>query len=136
MATSPTAATSQSTPCGLQARLGAHLVDSHAPASGVSFTVDELAGNGAGVAHAAALQTMLELAGYLAVLPALGVTEHAVTHTISTQFIAAARLGERVTVQGSLDRRTRTTAFVSVLATVDERAVARAQLTKSVIEVR
>lgn len=117
----------------LQHALGARLLDPSNPAAGVSFRVGQLASNGAGGLHAAALGAVLEVAGYLALLPQLTVAEHAVTHSVATQLMAAARDGEWVEARGALDRRTRRLAFVSVTAAVDGRLVARAQLTKSVV---
>ena len=120
----------------LQARLGAQLLDPSDPTTGVRFLPGELADNGAGGVHAAALQTLLEVAGYLALLPSLRVTEHAVTHAVATQFISAAPLAEPIIVRGTVDRRTRKMAFLSVLATAEERPIARGQLSKSIIEAR
>jgi len=117
----------------LQHALGAQLLDPSRSGAGVGFQVGQLASNGAGGLHAAALSAVLELAGYLAVLPQLTTAEHALTHSISTQLMAAARDGESVEVRGALDRRTRRLAFVSVTAVVGDRLVARAQLTKSVV---
>jgi acyl-coenzyme A thioesterase PaaI-like protein len=117
----------------LQARIGARLLDDADPPAGVWFPVTDLADNGFGGLHAAALQAALELAGYLALIPQLTEQEHAVTHTVSTQLIAAAAAGERVEARGSLDRRTRRIAFVTVVATVDDRTIARSQLTKSIV---
>lgn len=91
----------------LQHALGAQLLDPSRPGAGVGFQVGQLASNGAGGLYAAALSAVLELAGYLAVLPQLTTAEHAVTHSISTQLMAAARDGESVEVRGALDRRTR-----------------------------
>ena len=98
--------------------------------------VADLADNGAGGMHAAALGAALEVAGYLAVLPTLSAAEHAVTHMIATQLLAAADLGERVEVRAQLERRTRNLAFLSATAAVDERPIARAQLTKSIVAAR
>jgi alkylhydroperoxidase/carboxymuconolactone decarboxylase family protein YurZ len=50
--------------------------------------------------------------------------------------MAGALEGEQVTVRGTLDRRTRHLAFVSVVATADERSIARAQVTKSLVQRR
>jgi acyl-coenzyme A thioesterase PaaI-like protein len=88
---------------------------------------------GRGALHAAALGTVLELAAYLALLPSLSVSEDAVTHAIATQLVAAAKDGDRVEVRGQVDRRTRRLAFLSVVATADDRTIARAQLTKSIL---
>lgn len=118
----------------LQAHLGANLLDPSDPTAGVRFLPGDLADNGAGGVHGAALQALLEVAGYLALLPALRITEHAVTHAASCQFVSAARLGEPIALRGTLDRRARGTAFLSVLATTDERTIARGQITKSIVE--
>ncbi len=120
----------------LQHALGARLVDDADPAAGVVFPVTGLAGNGAGGRHAAALSAVLELAGHLAVLPTLDPDEHAITHAIATQLVAAAPEGADVVVTAALDRRTRRLAFVSATATCAGALVARAQLTKSVVALR
>jgi acyl-coenzyme A thioesterase PaaI-like protein len=117
----------------LQHALGARLIDDTDPAAGVTFPVTGLATNGAGSLHAGALAGVLELAGYLAVLPTLGPHEHAVTHAVATQLADAAPEGSDVVVSATVDRRTRHLAFVSVTATCGKSVVARAQLTKSVV---
>jgi acyl-coenzyme A thioesterase PaaI-like protein len=117
----------------LQRALGAGLVDPGDPSAGVAFVVGGLAGNGRGGLHAAALGTMVELAAYLALLPELATSEHAVTHAVATLFFAGAVEGDRVEARGTVDRRTRRLGFVSVVAAVDGRTIARAQLTKSVV---
>ena len=120
----------------LQHALGARLVDDADPTAGVVLPVTGLAANGAGGLHAAALSAVLELAGYLAVLPTLAPDEHAVTHAVATQLVAAAPEGAEVVVTAALDRRTRRLAFVSATATSGGALVARAQLTKSIVAVR
>lgn len=59
----------------LQHALGAELIDPADPTGGVCFTVEELALTPAGTLHAAALVAVAELAGHLAVLPTLELTE-------------------------------------------------------------
>ncbi|WP_166462857.1 PaaI family thioesterase [Amycolatopsis acidicola] len=117
----------------LQARVGVRLLDEADPPAGVWFTVEGLADNGSGGVHAAALQTAMEVAAYLALLPQLATDEHAITHALSTQLIAAAPTGERVELRGTLDRRGKRLAFLSVVAECAGRTVARGQLTKSVV---
>lgn len=117
----------------LNVALGTRLRSAADPSLGAAFEVAQLADNGAGGAHAAAISTILELAGYLALMPQLGVDEHAITHAMSMQLVAAARGGETVEASGVVDRRTRRLAFVSAVATVGDRVVARAQFTKSVV---
>jgi acyl-coenzyme A thioesterase PaaI-like protein len=117
----------------LAAELGLRLIDPADPGAGAAFTVAGIASNGAGGVHAAAVGAALELAAYLALAPKLAETEHAVTHASAVQLISGAAEGELVEVRGVLERRTRRLAFCIASATVGDRIVARAQLTKSVV---
>lgn len=119
----------------LQYALGAELVDGADPVAGLRFPVTGLSLTPAGTLHAAALAAIIETAGYLAVLPTLGDDEHAVTNSISTQYLRAAPADSWVRVSGALSRRARTLAFVSVSATLENGGalVAQSQITKSVI---
>lgn len=120
----------------LQAALQARPFDPDRRCAGLEFPVTGLAINPGGTLHAGALGTILEAAGFLALLPALGAGEHAVTHHISTQILSAGRQGDLVRVTAELERRTRRLGFVSATAMVGERVLARSQITKSVIEIR
>lgn len=120
----------------LQDALGARPIDPGDPTGGLVFPVTGLAINPGGTLHAGALGAILELAAFLALLPELGSTEHAVTHHISTQILSPGRAGEEVRVTATLERRTRRLGFVSATATVGDRLVARSQITKSVIAIR
>ena len=115
--------------------LGVELCDPADPLAGVEFRVAGIAVTPAATVHASALGAAMELAGYLAVLPTLTAAEHAVTHQISTQYLRAARVGDRVRVHATLLRRTRALAFVSVTAhgAGDAPVVAHGQITKSVV---
>ena len=117
----------------LSAALGATLLDEDDPPRGVRFTVGDLALNGAGGVHAAAVGAVLELSGYLALLPQLREDEHAVTHASSYQLLATVPEGSEIEVRAHLTDRTRRLAFVDAVATSGERVLARAQLTKSVV---
>jgi acyl-coenzyme A thioesterase PaaI-like protein len=120
----------------LQVALRVRFLDATDPTRGLVLPVSSLAINPGGTLHAGALGAVLEFAGFLALLPTLSATEHAVTHHISTQFLSAGQEGEEVHVTSALDRRTRRLGFVSSTAMVGERLVARSQITKSVIEIR
>ena len=116
--------------------LGIEFVDPSAPLDGVVLPVAGLAVTPAATAHAAALGAAIELAGYLAVLPTLTVSQHAVTHQISTQYLRPARAGQRVVVVGRLAKRAREVAFVTVTAALEDavdRPVALSQVTKSIV---
>lgn len=117
----------------LQKALDARLLVPSDPTAGQVFPVSGLAINPGGTLHAGALGVILESAGFLSLLPHLGADEHAVTHHVSTQILSPGREGEEVTVVGHVHRRTRRLGFVSVTATVGDRLLAVAQITKSVI---
>ena len=120
----------------LVAALHPVLTDPADPGVGVEALVGGLAENGAGGAHAAALTALLELAGYLALVPHLAVDEHAVSHAVAVQLVAPAATGATVRCVGTVDRRGGRLAFLTAQATVDGVVVARAQLTKSVVPFR
>jgi uncharacterized protein (TIGR00369 family) len=120
----------------LQDALGARPIDPADPTAGLTFPVTGLAMNPGGTLHAGALGAILELCGLLVLLPELAPGEHAVTHHISTQILSPGREGEEVRVTATLERRTRRLGFATATATVGERLIARAQITKSVIEIR
>jgi acyl-coenzyme A thioesterase PaaI-like protein len=120
----------------LQEALGARPADPAAPTAGLLFPVRGLAINPGGTLHAGALGAILELQGFLTLLPELADDEHAVTHHISTQLLSPGQRDEEVLVTAVLERRTRRLGFVSATATVGDRLVARSQITKSVIAVR
>ncbi|MCO7218574.1 PaaI family thioesterase [Klenkia sp. PcliD-1-E] len=117
----------------LVAALGVQLLDPARPSAGVWLPVGSLSANGAGGAHASALSAVLELAGYLALAPALADDEHAVSHAVALQLIGPAPAGSQVRATGQLDRRGRRSAFVTAVAQVDDVVVARAQITKTVV---
>jgi acyl-coenzyme A thioesterase PaaI-like protein len=120
----------------LQSALGARPADPAQPTAGLVFPVTGLAINPGGTLHAGALGAILELQGFLTLLPELADDEHAVTHHISTQLLSPGKRDEEVLVTAVLERRTRRLGFVTASATVDDRLVARSQITKSVIAVR
>lgn len=120
----------------LQHALHARPIDPDEPTGGLVFPVSGLAMNPGGTLHAGALGAIIELTGYLTLLPELSASEHAVTHHISTQLLSPGREGEQVQVRAVLERRSRRLGFVSATATIDDRLVARSQITKSVIEIR
>ena len=119
----------------LTAALGCIPIDASSPEDGVELVPGHLADNGAGGVHAAVLVAALELAAYLALAPSLAQFEHAVTHASSLQLISPVRLGERIECRAHLDRRGGRLAFLTALATVDGRPVARANLTKSIVQI-
>lgn len=129
----------------LPCALGVELVGPRRSGGG---RVGSLAATPAGTLHAAALAAVLELGGFLAVLPTLEVGEHAVTHAFSTQYLRAGGAGDRVQVVGRaqvvgrLNKRARSLAFASVTAHTASgpreagfRLLATNLITKSIIAV-
>lgn len=117
----------------LQHALGAKLLDPADPAAGLCFPITGLACTPLGTMHGGALSSIMEATAVLAILPALSPAEHAVTHAYATQFLSAASEDETVEVRGTLLRRGRRLAFVSVTADVQGKIVAQAQITKSIV---
>ncbi len=116
--------------------LGARPLRPEDPAAGVVVPVTGLAESGGGAMHAAALTAVLELAAYLALVPALDTDEHAVSHAVSLQLVAPAFGGSQVEAIGYLERRGRSTAFLTATAEVSGVLVATAQITKSIVPFR
>jgi uncharacterized protein (TIGR00369 family) len=115
--------------------LGVSSVDEGDPASGLSLIPEGNALNALGAPHAGALSTLLELAAYLALLPHLADAEEAVTHQISTSYLARAEGGAALIAKGEVLRRTRHLAFVSTSLRQGDRLLATAQVTKSIFAV-
>jgi uncharacterized protein (TIGR00369 family) len=113
--------------------LGAEPEDPDDPTAGLSMVITDQALNAAGVLHGGVIATVLDLAAYLAVLPTLGDSEQAVTHSFSASYLSAAAAGETVLVKGAVLRRSRHLAFTSVSMTSAERLVAVASVTKSIV---
>lgn len=67
--------------------LGVALTDPADPGAGIVFTVGDTAINNAGVLHGGVVTALLDVASYLAILPALGEDENAVTHDVTASLI-------------------------------------------------
>lgn len=113
--------------------LGMQLREPGNPAAGVWFPVGPSAQNQASVLHGGVVTTLLDTACYLALLPSLGDTEHAVTHDLAASLLRPVAADQRVDVVGSLMRRGRSVAFLRAEALVDGQVVAAAQVTKSIV---
>ena len=113
--------------------LGVRLLEPGDPAAGISFSVGEAAQNQAAVLHGGVVTALLDVAGYLALLPHLDDAEHAVTHDLSVSLLRPVRADQQVAVVGSVLRRGRALAFLRAEASVDGRTVATAQVTKSIV---
>ncbi len=113
--------------------LGVRLRDPADPAAGLWFPVGPSAQNQAGVLHGGVVTTLLDTASYLALLPRLSDTEHAVTHDQTVSLLRPVAADARVDVTATVLRRGRAVAFMRAEAVVDGELVATAQVTKSVV---
>jgi uncharacterized protein (TIGR00369 family) len=113
--------------------LGVRLRDPADPAAGLWFPVGASAQNQAGVLHGGVVTTLLDTASYLALLPRLSDTEHAVTHDQTVSLLRPVAADARVDVTATVLRRGRAVAFMRAEAVVDGELVATAQVTKSVV---
>ncbi|MBN1092227.1 PaaI family thioesterase [Blastococcus sp. TML/M2B] len=103
------------------------------PSAGIWFPVDGPAQNQVGVLHGGVIYTLMDVAGFLALLPSLSDEEHAVTHDLTVSLMRPVAAGKRVDLTGTVLRRGRAVAFLRAEATVDGEVVAAAQVTKSVV---
>ncbi|WP_309229570.1 MULTISPECIES: PaaI family thioesterase [unclassified Blastococcus] len=113
--------------------LGMQLRDPADPSAGIWFPVDGPAQNQVGVLHGGVIYTLMDVAGFLALLPSLSDEEHAVTHDLTVSLMRPVAAGKRVDLTGTVLRRGRAVAFLRAEATVDGEVVAAAQVTKSVV---
>ena len=113
--------------------LGMQLRDAADPSAGVWFPVAEPAQNQVALLHGGVVYTFLDVASYLALIPLLSETEHAVTHDVSVSLLRPVAAGKRVDITGTVLRRGRAVAFMRAEATVDGEIVAAGQVTKSVV---
>ena len=85
-----------------------------------------------GYLHGGVLSTVFEVAGFLALVPHLADSQHAVTHDLHVSFMRSIPTGARCDLCANVSRSGRTLAFIEVTAFVDAKLVASARITKSI----
>ena len=113
--------------------LGLELLDPADPPAGIWFPVGPAAQNQVRLLHGGVVTALLDVAGYLALMPHLTDDEHAVTHDQSVSLLRPVPADRRVELRGTVLRRGRAVAFLRADATVEGTLVATAQLTKTVV---
>ena len=103
------------------------------PAAGIVFPAGEAALNNVGMLHGGVVYALLDVAAYLALLPALRDGENAVTHDLSVSLVRPVSADAQVEVTGTVVRKGRAVAFLRSEARVDDVVVATAQVTKTVV---
>ena len=113
--------------------LGVELLDVEDPTAGIVFEVGPSAQNQVGLLHGGVISALLDVASYLALAADLAEDEHAVTHDLAVQLMRPVPAGSRVVLAGTVLRRGRAVAFLRAEARVDDRVVAAAQVTKTLV---
>lgn len=80
------------------------------------------------------LSVLLDASAYLALEPALGADEDAVSHDLHISMLRPVMIGDRVDLRGELVQKGRRVAFVNSEARVNGRLVATARITKSIVQ--
>ena len=86
-----------------------------------------------GQLHGGALSVLFEVAAFLALVPLLQESQHAVTHDLHVSLMRPVPTGVRCDLEARVVRSGRTLAFIEVSAYVDSKQVASAWITKSII---
>ena len=118
----------------LHQHLGIETIDSENGAARFSIRVDENTLNPAGVLHGGVLYLLCDVCAYAGLLSTLDTNTEAVTHDIHVSVMHAARAGEVVVFESNPVRVGRRIAFIDVSARVDERLIATARVTKTLLD--
>jgi acyl-coenzyme A thioesterase PaaI-like protein len=99
---------------------------------GISLTLSPPALNAVGAAHAGTLAAVLEATAYLALVGQLTETEEAVTHTFFASYVSPIPSDAVLESTGTVVRRGRGVAFVTVEMRAGDQIVAIANVAKSI----
>jgi uncharacterized protein (TIGR00369 family) len=116
--------------------LGATLIDDENPAAGIAFVAGEHSVNAVNFLHGGAISTILDVAAYLSLLPDLEDGEEGITHALFVSYLAPVKGATHLLASGKVLRRSKRLAFVASELCDQDRVVATAQVTKSVISRR
>lgn len=117
----------------LHRHLGVTRLESSDGEAELQFQVDENALNPAGVLHGGVLYMLCDVCAYAGLLSVLEDNEEAVTHDIHVSVMRSAGAGDRVVIRSKLLKRGRSLCFVDISASVGDKVIATARVTKSVI---
>jgi uncharacterized protein (TIGR00369 family) len=113
--------------------LGAELVEERDPAAGLTFVASDQTVNAVDYLHGGIISTVLDVAAWLSVLSELDDNEEAITHNLFVAYLSAVKGNTRLTATGTVVRRSRRLAFATAELRDDDRLVATAQVTKSIV---
>ncbi|WP_353247706.1 PaaI family thioesterase [Salinisphaera sp. T31B1] len=119
----------------LHRHLGIDTIESDDGRARLSIVVGETTVNPAGVLHGGVLYLLCDVCAYAGLLSRLDPGVEAVTHDIHVSVMRAVRAGQVVVFESTPVRVGRRIAFIDVSARVDERVVAQARVTKTLVDV-
>lgn len=118
----------------LHRHFGVRLVDPAQRHLGCWFVASPAVEGRSGQMNGGVLSVLLDACAYLALEPALGDDEDAVSHDLHISMLRPVMIGDRVDLRGELVQKGRRVAFVNSEARVNGRLVASARITKSIVQ--
>jgi uncharacterized protein (TIGR00369 family) len=99
----------------------------------IRIKVSEELVNPAGLFHGGVVYVLSDVCAYAGLLSLLSDNEEAVTHDLHVSVLRPAMLGNEVVFRSEVVKRGRQLCFLNVTATVDDKIIATARVTKSII---
>ncbi len=99
----------------------------------IRIKVSEELVNPAGLFHGGVVYVLSDVCAYAGLLSLLEDSEEAVTHDLHVSVLRPAKLGDEVTFRPDVVKRGRQLCFLDVTASVNEKVIATARVTKSII---
>lgn len=118
----------------LHQHLGIETIESENGKARFAITVGNNAVNPAGVFHGGVLYLLCDVCAYAGLLSRLHAQTEAVTHDIHVSVMRPARAGETVVFESNPIRVGRRIAFIDVSVYVEQRLIATARVTKTLLD--
>jgi len=99
----------------------------------IRIKVSEELVNPAGLFHGGVVYVLSDVCAYAGLLNLLSDNEEAVTHDLHVSVLRPAKLGDEVVFRSDVVKRGRQLCFLDVTASVNEKVIATARVTKSII---
>ncbi|MEQ3694435.1 MAG: PaaI family thioesterase [Thalassolituus sp.] len=99
----------------------------------LTITVTDNLVNPAGLFHGGVVYVLSDVCAYAGLLSLLKDTEEAVTHDLHISVMRSAKLGDKVVFKSEVVKQGRQLCFLNVTATVNDKTIATARVTKSII---
>ena len=115
---------------------GVQSIDAHDGASTISIEVNENMLNPAGMLHGGLLYALCDVAAYAALLSLIDENQTGLTHHINVQVLRPVNLGDHIEIKGTIIKIGKRLSFLESKAYVQNKLVANATITKSMILVQ